>query len=726
MRSTFRLACCLAACLCLYALTGVAQTVSPLPQEASFGAAAFPCTTKFYLVGEKEADKDAVSLLKGGGLTTTDKQATKLVIGEAGDKAVKPYLGLIPDAEQGYYLKVSSTEVVIAGRDEDGTFYGVQTFLQLMGEPQVAECVISDWPSVPCRGVIEGFYGNPWSHEDRLRQFDFYGKNKLNCYVYGPKDDPYHRAHWREPYPEEEAQRISELVAAAHRNKVQFVWAIHPGGDIRWTKDDSLAIVNKLQQMYKLGVRSFAVFFDDISGEGAKATKQAALLNYITDEFVRKNKDVNPLIICPTDYNKSWAGKTYLPTLGKELYPDIRIMWTGSGVVDMIETDDLEWVNPRIGRKAFIWLNYPVNDYCQSRLLMGKTYGNGLDISSEVSGFCSNPMEYAEASKVSLYSIADYTWNMPAYDPTASWQRAMRTLMPTSSDAFRFFCENNVDIGKSGHGLRREGESEEFVSLERNEEREAYFRKMIASASELLLDSVNQPYMLQETAPWVHSMALLGERGLLVCRMREDLDKADTVAFIGHYKAEQEAYARQKSIVSRGYEGSIVKAKPLVSGSVVSPWVSSTLDSLTDTYLKLHTYGADMLPDRSIKEGEYLITVDGKYLSNLQGSLAFLAERDSINPQRQQWIVEADPSTHRYKISNKQDASFLDERGTLRQPNEQRPFNPALHTFTLSRQGDKYSIRQAPQAGDAYLCPEEKRLTESPTEQTVFRFQPVE
>ncbi|MCD8265642.1 MAG: beta-N-acetylglucosaminidase domain-containing protein, partial [Prevotellaceae bacterium] len=371
MNSLIRLARCLAACLCLLALTSAAQTISPLPQEANYGTGAFPNSTKFRLVGDKNADTDAVLALRDVGLASKDKRAVRLVIGEAGDKAVKQYLKLIPETEQGYYLKVSPTEVVIAGRDGEGTFYGAQTFLQLMGENEVPECEIRDWPSVPCRGVIEGFYGNPWPHADRLRQFDFYGKYKLNCYVYGPKDDPYHRARWREPYPEEEARRISELVVAAHRNKVRFVWAIHPGGDIRWTRDDSIAIVNKLQKMYELGVRSFAVFFDDIEGEGAKATKQAALLNYITDEFVSKSEDVSPLIICPTDYNKSWAGKTYLPTLGKELYPDIRIMWTGSSVVDMIERDDLDWVNPRIARKAFIWLNYPVNDYCQSRLLMG-------------------------------------------------------------------------------------------------------------------------------------------------------------------------------------------------------------------------------------------------------------------------------------------------------------------------------------------------------------------
>ena len=59
--------------------------------------------------------------------------------------------------------------------------------------------------------------------------------------------------------------------------------------------------------MYDLGVRAFAVFFDDISGEGTNPERQAALLNYIDEYFVKKKGDVIPLLMCPTDYAKAWA-----------------------------------------------------------------------------------------------------------------------------------------------------------------------------------------------------------------------------------------------------------------------------------------------------------------------------------------------------------------------------------------------------------------------------------
>ena len=346
-------------------------TLSPLPQKISWGGKAFSNAQKFYIVGANRADSDAVELLAAkldivGVNEKVDAKkfplAKPIILGEEDDKAVKKFKKLIPAKAEGYYLQVTADQIVVAGKDNNGTYYGVQSLLQVMSKPEVMQCEITDWPSVSCRGVIEGFYGNPWSHKDRLRQFDFYGQNKMNIYVYGPKDDPYHRAKWREPYPEKEAALLGELVQAAHRNKVQFVWAIHPGGDIKWNKADSVAVVDKLEKMYALGIRTFAVFFDDIWGEGAKGDKQAGLLNYVTDEFVRKHTDVEPLIMCPTQYNKAWSGGDYLPTLGSKMYPEVRIMWTGNSVVDMIEKNDMEWINGQIKRKAFIWLNYPVND----------------------------------------------------------------------------------------------------------------------------------------------------------------------------------------------------------------------------------------------------------------------------------------------------------------------------------------------------------------------------
>ena len=714
-------------------------TLSPLPQKISWGGKAFSNAQKFYIVGANRADSDAVELLAAkldivGVNEKVDAKkfplAKPIILGEEDDKAVKKFKKLIPAKAEGYYLQVTADQIVVAGKDNNGTYYGVQSLLQVMSKPEVMQCEITDWPSVSCRGVIEGFYGNPWSHKDRLRQFDFYGQNKMNIYVYGPKDDPYHRAKWREPYPEKEAALLGELVQAAHRNKVQFVWAIHPGGDIKWNKADSVAVVDKLEKMYALGVRTFAVFFDDIWGEGAKGDKQAGLLNYVTDEFVRKHTDVEPLIMCPTQYNKAWSGGDYLPTLGSKMYPEVRIMWTGNSVVDMIEKNDMEWINGQIKRKAFIWLNYPVNDYCQSRLLMGKTYGNGLDIYDMVSGFCSNPMEYAEASKVSLYSIADYTWNMPAYDSESSWKRSLHALMPTSPLAFAAFCQNNVDLGKTGHGLRREGESQLFA--EKKMKPAFYFTAMTTAADALLADSVNQPEMLAEIGPWVESMRLLGQRGLHVLQMENSFNQADSVAFVGAYRSQKAIEDAQKRIVSRNFEGSIVKAKPVVSGDVVTPWVNEKVSELVKAYKKKHTYGLEHFPKQVVEDGQYFIKAGGKFLTDVQASPdrtgdypVFVAERDTINPQRQQWYLELIATTGRYKITNVQDGRYINERGTFWKDKNNNPYDADWHTYILTKTQDgKFTIQCADRGGKGYFNVEGDHLVNH-KEAAVFEIIPA-
>lgn len=686
--------------------------------------------------------------------------AIREVVGTFKDKALKPYRKKIPQQAEGYYLKITPAETIVAGRDEAGLFYGLQALreirsgvlrhcrnefkevLPIKGEkessgqsvgtassfegvtdfPLLMEnggVEIRDWPSIPLRGVIEGFYGNPWSHEDRMRQFEFYGRHRLNTYIYGPKDDPYHRARWRDSYPEAEAERLKELVGAAHRNRVRFVWAIHPGGDIRWNLQDSMAVARKLDAMYDLGIRAFAVFFDDIGGEGAKAGKQAGLMNYLTDTFVRKHGDVEPLIICPTQYNKAWSNGDYLSVLGREMYPQVRIMWTGNSVVDMIDRDDLEWINARIGRKAFIWLNYPVNDYCQSRLLMGKTYGNGLDIGDLVSGFCSNPMEYAEASKLSLCSIADYCWNMPAYDASVSWEKAIDELMPTSREAFHFFCENNVDLGKTGHGLRREGESPTFGKIPP----ETYFTRLVTEADALLVDSISQPEMLREITPWVETMRLLGQRGLQVLSMQKALGASDTIGFVGHYLALRKLEEKQRGIVSRNFEGSIVRAKPVVSGSVVTPWVDDEAQRLIKNYKKRFSYGRDLLPQQVIEDGAYYMMYDGKYLTDVDASPekegdfpVFVAEADTVNPQRQLWNIELVPATGRYKVTNVQDGRYINELGAFWADRHTKPYNAEWNTYIIVKTDGGYTIQCAGRAGSGYWRAENGRITNSGAE----------
>lgn len=480
-------------------------------------------------------------------------------IGMKGDKSVRKYAARIPKQAEGYYLKIDKEGIVVAGADRRGVFYGVQTLVQLIALPKLPLVEVTDYPDVPYRGVVEGFYGVPWSREARLSQLDFYGRNKMNIYIYGPKDDPYHSSpNWRKPYPAQEAEQLKELVECARRNEVLFYWAIHPGKDIRWNTEDRDLLMEKFESMYRLGIRAFAVFFDDISGEGTSAEKQVELLNDIYHNFVKVKGDVAPLLMCPTEYNRLWTKLEggYLATLGGKLHPDIGILWTGDKVVACIDKPTMQFVNPLLKRKAFIWWNFPVSDYVRDRLLLGAVYGNGTDIDDDISAFISNPMEHAEASKIALFSIADYAWNMDAYKSDASWRRAVRYLMPGHTAALQVFASHNSDLGGNEHDFRREESEQIRPALERL--LDAYCRegkrevaaasavteeceRMIASA-DLLLASDENPALIKEITPWLIQFKLLGEYGReVLCMLAAQCDgkKTELEKAASHAKALQ-------------------------------------------------------------------------------------------------------------------------------------------------------------------------------------------
>lgn len=705
-------------------------TISPIPQSIEWGTQAFAqgAGGANEIHGADLADADAVRALNALLAQYTFDTDLHIYIGERGAEAVTDYDSRIPEKAEGYYLSVQPGTIVIAGNDGRGTFYAVQTLRQILAQPEVHSVTVQDWPDIAERGVVEGFYGNNWSQTDRIRQFEFYGANKMNVYIYGPKDDPYHRNNWRQNYPTAEANKMKELVQKANENKVKFVWAIHPGLDIKWNKTDSMNVVKKLEAMYGLGVRSFAVFFDDIFGEGTSGIKQAQLLNYVTDEFVKKHDDVDPLIMCPTEYNRSWSSDNsqYLRDLKNTLYPEVRVMWTGNSVVDFINKSDVTWINQRIGRKAYIWLNYPVTDYCIRHLLMGPTFGDDLNIANDLSGYTSNPMEYAEASMLSLYSIADYTWHMQTYDSNASWERAIKYLMPRHHEAFHVFCEHNVDLGQNTHGLRRTNESVAFKAVA-----DDFKQKMTAgydtaalqallgqfdlmvNAADTLLATDESPELIAEITPWLQVMKLMGQRGQLIVNLYEDLHAENPEAFIEHYLAFTENEAAQKNVLSRDFPGSIKVVNPVVADVVVGPFLKEQLGLLVSEYRSKYDYRLDVFPAQVVDDGEYYIMYKGKYLTNVSGTSSyptFKADEDLVNPTRQYWTITLDMATNRYKIVSSHDNRYVNEKGAFTTNNTTNPYESAWHSYNIYRLNGKYAIQNAGSAGDKYWTATTTRL----------------
>ena len=319
---------------------------------------------------------------------------------------------------------------------------------------------------IPFRGVVEGYYGRPWGTEGRLSLLKFMGENDMNVFIYGPKDDPYHHYKWSEPYPEAELADFRKLLAVAKENKISFYWAIHLGDSFKKPEkrdQDYEKLFRKLNWMYEAGFRAFAAFFDDFGGSNADL--HAELCNRIVTDFLEKKQDCSPLIMCPNVY---WGtGHPYQKTLGAKLDKRVNIMWTGRWICHDINAEDVEKITADFQRPPYIWWNWPVNDFCRAKVLLGRTYG--LD-ACKYAGFVSNPMENLEASKPALFSVADFAWNMKDFDSKRTWNDAFLELYPSCPAAMRCFADHNSDA--AGGPRSKEGwlagwnrlESENFAA----------------------------------------------------------------------------------------------------------------------------------------------------------------------------------------------------------------------------------------------------------------------
>lgn len=584
-------------------------TIQPTPQSVQIKSGEIEKPASVKILGKTSADVQAVNLLQSFFTEGTDKKDFPIYIGERGSRDVRRYALRIPARSEGYYLAIEKDKIVIAGNDKRGTYYAVRTLQQIVKQSENLPLLeITDYPDVIARGVVEGFYGTPWSFDDRVSLLSFFGENKLNTYIYGPKDDPYHGfgEKWRVPYPEKEAEAIKKLLQKAEENHVDFVWAIHPGRDIQWTNEDRDLLMRKFESMYDLGVRAFAVFFDDISGEGTDPNKQVELLNYVDDNFVKTKKDILPLILCPTEYNKSWSNieRGYLPTLGEKLNPTIHIMWTGDRVISDITVDGLEWINSHIRRKAYIWWNFPVSDYVRDHLLMGPAYGLDNNAGNLMSGFMTNPMERAEASKIAIYSVADYAWNTKSYNSMQAWENAIKNVMPSDADALRVFAHHNADLGPNGHGYRRdeswefEETAQEYLQNLRDNKSDLNNRLKVQEefanilfVSNVLSANTDNPALIKEITPWLKQFRLLGESGLVALSLEQAFNDKNRVRF-------DALYGYMKQLKEQMHEVNItLNQNPYQPGVktgslVLEPLIDSTLIILADRYAE--TYGVTL------------------------------------------------------------------------------------------------------------------------------------
>ena len=217
-------------------------------------------------------------------------------------------------------------------------------------------------------GLIEGYYGTPWTWAERADQVAFLAPHGYRFHMYAPKADPYLRRRWAEDHPRDEAEAITAFAAHCRSLGVRFGVGLSPFEIYRdFGPDAKDALARQLAALDAMGVQDLGVLFDDMRGDLPDlAATQAGIVHWIAERTAASR-----IVVCPTYYSDApeldrFFGRrppNYLENFGAALDPAIQVFWTGEEVCSPeFSPGHMARVADQLGRKPFLWDNYPVND----------------------------------------------------------------------------------------------------------------------------------------------------------------------------------------------------------------------------------------------------------------------------------------------------------------------------------------------------------------------------
>jgi len=423
--------------------------IYPVPQKTEYIDGSFDVEEEINVIYESGIDiytKNRLEeVLEGKNIKASVSEnivpgKTNILIGiNNSGESVDAYFNENVKHEESFFEKYDSNLVIVndgiigvLGNNTDSSFYGITTLKHVFNQLEnntIRNFRIDDYADVAYRGFIEGYYGNPWSNEDRAELMKFGGDYKLNQYIFAPKDDKYHNQKWRELYPEEDLAEIRKLAKVGNETKNRYVYSLHPFmyNAIRFNTDanyeaDFGIIKAKFTQLLEADVRQFGILADDASVPAQGPAMYVRLLDDLTAWLIEQQKTYpdlkTDLVFCPNDYmgNGSSAQLKEVNKAGD----NVSIVVTGGRVWGEVSQQfTTNFMNNiasegQPGRAPYLWINWPCSDNSKQHLIMG---GNdtflhpGVDPNT-IQGIMLNPMQQSEASKSALFSNAGYAWNI--------------------------------------------------------------------------------------------------------------------------------------------------------------------------------------------------------------------------------------------------------------------------------------------------------------------------
>jgi hypothetical protein len=294
-------------------------------------------------------------------------------------------------------------------------------------------------------GLVEGFYGTPWSHQHRMHLVEQLAALGFNTYFYAPKSDLNHRAIWRAAYDAAELELFRELVDSCNRYRINFVYGLSPGLDMRFSEEEERNRIKlRFDQLRCVGVRHFALLFDDLPGNinandrGVYESLGAAHCDVTNQLFAWAHSQLSEsrFLFCPTPYcdrmdRTQLGGAGYLDEVGRLLNPGVDILWTGPEIVSQeISVGSIERLTRRIRRPPIIWDNLFANDYDSRRHYCGPYSGRPRDLRSAVRGILINPNNEYALNFIPLRTLAAHLNGDGCGEPREAFLHAASEWLP--------------------------------------------------------------------------------------------------------------------------------------------------------------------------------------------------------------------------------------------------------------------------------------------------------
>ncbi len=289
----------------------------------------------------------------------------------------------------------------------------------------------------PELGLIEGFFGRPWSWDERREAVSFLALHGYGFYLYAPKADAFLRRRWEEPHPEAELAALSGLSAHCRGAGVRFGVGLSPFElHLKEGREWQERMASKLERLAEIGIDDLAILFDDMRGDVPDlAERQAAIVH-----FAAQHTEAGRVICCPSYYSDDpvldvafgQRPPAYLEALGRLLDPAVAIMWTGEEVCSReYSPGHLERVSEQLRRRPFLWDNYPVNDgprMSQHLHLRGFT-GRPAAIGSHVAAHGINLASQPVLSRIPALTLAMSYAEGEGYGYGAAFEAAAKAVL---------------------------------------------------------------------------------------------------------------------------------------------------------------------------------------------------------------------------------------------------------------------------------------------------------